>query len=253
MKFIGTILICAAAALASGSAEREAANHWSFQPVLRRPVPLAPITPLTARNPIDAFISARLAEHGLRPAPEADRRLLIRRLCLDLIGMPPTPEEVTAFIRDRRADAYEQWVDRLLASPQFGERWARHWLDVVRFAETHGFEMNQPRPRAWPYRDYVIRAFNEDRSYDRFITEQLAGDAVGADEATGFLVAGPWDQVKSPDPVLTAQQRADELHDVVATTGSAFLGLTVGCARCHNHKFDPVTQTDYYAVKAVFA
>lgn len=164
--------------------------------------------------------------------------------------MPPSPEEVAAFEQSRDPRAYERLVDRLLDSPRYGERWARHWLDAVRYAETHGFEMNQPRPNAWPYRDYVIRAFNEDTPYDRFVMEQLAGDSLGVDEATGFLVAGPWDQVKSPDPVLTANQRADELHDMVSTTGSAFLGLTVGCARCHNHKFDPIPQTDYYALKA---
>jgi Protein of unknown function (DUF1553)/Protein of unknown function (DUF1549)/F5/8 type C domain len=144
-------------------------------------------------------------------------------------------------------------VDKFLASPQFGERWARHWLDAVRFAESHGFETNVARPNAWPYRDWVIKAFNDDKPYDRFVFEQLAGDTVGADAATGFLVAGAWDQVKSPDPVLTANQRADELHDMVSTTGSAFLGLTVGCARCHAHKFDPVSQVDYYRMKAVFA
>ncbi len=227
----------------------DATNHWSFQPVVR---PVVPVTVSGARNPIDHFIGAKLAEHQLGPAPEADRRTLIRRVSFDLIGLPPTPEEADAFVRDPRPDAYERLVDRLLDSPHFGERWARHWLDVVRFAETHGFEMNNPRPNAWPYRDYVIRAFNDDKPYDQFVREQLAGDALGADEATGFLVAGAWDQVKSPDEVLTKNQRADELHDMVSVTGSAFLGLTVGCARCHDHKFDPIPQHDYYALKAVF-
>jgi hypothetical protein len=204
-------------------------------------------------NPVDHFILDRLAKDQLSPAPPADRRTLIRRLSFDLIGLPPTPQEVDAFVADPLPDAYERLVERLLASPHFGERWARHWLDVVRFAESHGFEMNQPRANAWPYRDWVIRAFNADLPYDRFVQQQLAGDALGAEPATGFLVGGACDQVKSPDPVLTAQQRADELHDMVSTTGSAFLGLTLGCARCHNHKFDPVTQADYYAVTAVFA
>jgi hypothetical protein len=224
-------------------------NHWSFQPVVR------PTVPSVGRsgNPVDRFIQARLAEQKLRPSPEADRHTLIRRLSFDLTGLPPSPEEVTAFERDTRADAYEQLVERLLNSPRFGERWARHWLDAVRYAETHGFEMNNPRPNAWPYRDYVIRAFNEDKPYDQFVREQIAGDVLGADEATGFLVAGAWDQVKSPDEVLTKNQRADELHDIVSVTGSAFLGLTVGCARCHDHKFDPVPMRDYYALKAVFA
>src|SRR6185295_3611678 len=180
-------------------------------------------------------------------------RDLVRRLYFDVIGLPPTPEEALAFENDPARDAVEKLVDRLLASPRYGERWARHWLDVVRFAESHGFEMNQARPNAWPYRDYVIRAFNDDLPYNRFVRDQIAGDASGADEATGFLVGGPWDQVKSPDPVLTAQQRADELNDMVSTTGTAFLGLTLGCARCHDHKFDPIPQTDYTAMVAVFA
>ncbi len=205
------------------------------------------------RSPIDRFVLAKLDEVKLKANGEADRTTLIRRLKFDLLGLPPSPEEVEEFVANSREDAYERLVDRYLASPHFGERWARHWLDVVRFAESHGFEMNNPRPNAWPYRDYVIRSFNEDKPYDRFVFEQLAGDTVGADEATGFLVGGPWDQVKSPDLGLTLQQRADELHDMVSTTGSVFLGLTVGCARCHNHKFDPISQLDYYGMKACFA
>lgn len=225
--------------------------HWAFTPV-NRPVPPSVPGALSSRNPVDQFIGARLAIKDLTLSPEADRRTLIRRLYLDLTGLPPAPEEVTAFERDSRPDAYERLVERLLASPRFGERWARHWLDVARYTETHGFEMNNPRPNAWPYRDYVIHAFNDDKPYDQFVREQLAGDILGADVATGFLVAGPWDQVKSPDVVLTSNQRADELHDIVSTTSSAFLGLTVGCARCHDHKFDPIPQRDYYALKAAF-
>ena len=234
----------------AAAAADTAPDHWAFESVVRPPLPR---TLAAARNPIDAFVLARLEAAGLTHSPEADRRTLIRRLKFDLLGLPPTPEEVDAFEADRSPDAYEKLVERYLASPHFGERWAQHWLDVVRFAESHGFEMNWERPAAWPYRDYVIKSFNNDKPFDRFAREQLAGDVLGADEATGFLVAGAWDQVKSPDPVLTAQQRADELHDVIGTTGSAFLGLTVGCARCHNHKFDPVSQADYYRVKAVFA
>ena len=243
------------------AAKSPPATHWSFKPVTRPPVPATAIASTAstgvrhagAANPIDAFVAARLAENGLALSPEADRRTLLRRLYFDLLGLPPTPEEVAAFEQDRAPDAYEKLVEKLMASPHYGERWARHWLDIVRFAETTGFEVNTPRPNAWPYRDYVIRAFNEDKPYDRFILEQIAGDVFGEDCATGFLVAGPDDKVKSPDPVLTANQRADELHDMVSTTGSAFLGLTVGCARCHDHKFDPIPQTDYYAIKAVFA
>ncbi|HVK12881.1 MAG TPA: PSD1 and planctomycete cytochrome C domain-containing protein [Gemmataceae bacterium] len=236
-----------------GEAAGAAADHWSFKPVVRPPVPDGHGRRAGTGNPIDAFVRARLAAAELKPAPEADRRTLIRRLKFDLHGLPPTPEEVAAFQTDPAPDAYERLVETYLASPHYGERWARHWLDVVRFAESDGFEMNWERPAAWPYRDYVIRSFNEDKSFDRFVLEQLAGDAVVADEATGFLVGGPWDRVKSPDPALTAQQRADELHDMVGTTASAFLGLTVGCARCHNHKFDPVSQADYYRLQAVFA
>jgi hypothetical protein len=221
-------------------------DHWAFKPIRK---------PRVAKGAslIDALIAAKLREKGLSMSKEASRAVLIRRLHLDLIGFPPEPEEVRAFMADRDPNAYEKLVDRLLASPQFGERWARHWLDVVRFAESNGFETNTPRKNAWPYRDWVIRAFNEDMPFDQFVIEQLAGDADGADAATAFLVGGAWDEVKSPDPGLTAQQRMDELHDMVATTGSTFLGLTLGCARCHNHKFDPISQVDYYAMQAVFA
>lgn len=227
-------------------------SHWAFQPV-RRPAPPSAAGQGWARNPIDQFVAAQLEKKGLKPSPEADRATLIRRLKFDLIGLPPTPEEVAAFVQDQNADAYERLVERYLASPHFGERWARRWLDVVRFAESTGFEQNSPRPNAWPYRDYVIRAFNEDKPYDRFIFDQLAGDAPGGEsEATGFLVAGAFDAVKG-DKELNAQQRADELHDMISVTGGAFLGLTFGCARCHDHKFDPISQTDYYALKAIFA
>ena len=216
--------------------------HWSFQPLVR-----------PAGNGIDAFIAARLKSAGLTPSLLADKRTLIRRLSFDLCGLPPSPERIERFLHDDSVGAYDALVEEFLASPQFGERWARHWLDVVRFADSHGFEMNQVRPNAYHYRDYVIRSFNDDKPYDRFVREQIAGDSLMSPAAMGFLVAGAWDQVKSPDLVLTAQQRADELHDMAATTGSTFLGLTVGCARCHAHKFDPISQTDYYAIKAVFS
>jgi hypothetical protein len=222
------------------------ALHWSLRPVVRRdPPPHSRIS-----SPIDRFIAAKLAEQGLLHSPEADRRTLIRRLSLDLVGIAPAPEEVDAFVANPDPLAYEKLVDRLLASPRHGERWAQHWLDAVRFAESDGFETNKPRANAWPYRDYVIASLNADKPYDRFVLEQLAGDVVGADAATGFLVGGANDVVTSPDPVLTAQQRADVLHDMVSTTASTFLGLTAGCARCHNHKFDPIPQADYYSLKA---
>jgi hypothetical protein len=219
----------------------QGADHWAFQPIHK------------PKGDLDFFVSARLQKEGLNRSAEAPRAVLIRRVYLDLLGFPPAPEEVRAFIETRSPHAYEELVDRLLASPHYGERWARHWLDVVRFAESNGFETNTPRKNAWPYRDYIIRAFNQDLPYDQFVMQQLAGDLLGETVATGFLVGGPWDEVKSPDINLTTQQRMDELHDMVATTASTFLGLTIGCARCHNHKFDPVSQVDYYAMQAVFA
>jgi hypothetical protein len=227
---------------------RAGRDWWALAPV-RRPEPRGASDKEQGANPIDSFVVAKLTENGLKPSLPADRRTLLRRLKFDLLGLPPTPEEVDAFDKDTSADAYEKVVGQYLASPQYGERWARHWLDVVRFAESHGFETNTVRANAWPYRDWVIKAFNDDMPYSRFVTEQLAGESAG----TGFLVAGAWDAVKSPDPVLTANQRADELHDIVGSVGSTFLGMTVGCARCHNHKFDPIPQADYYRLKAAFA
>lgn len=216
-------------------------DHWSFQPV-KRP----------EGDGIDGFVKAKLLENRLEPSPEADRTTLIRRLFAVVHGMPPTPEQVVAFNVDPRPDAYERLVDEVLASPRFGERWARHWMDVARYADSNGFETNRERKTAYHYRDWLIESFNADKPYDRFVKEQLAGDQLGADAATGFLVAGPHDVVKSPDINLTLMQRQDELADMVNTTGTAFLGLTMGCARCHNHKFDPILQKDYYSMQAVF-
>lgn len=227
--------------LAYTSKTRAGRDWWALQPLK--------LDREAKAGAIDEFIAAALKEQGLTPSPPADRRTLIRRLKFDLLGLPPTPEEVDAFVKDTSPDAYEKRVNAFLASPQYGERWARHWLDVVRFADSHGFETNTVRANAWHYRDWVIQALNADMPYTQFVTEQIAGDSA----ATGFLVAGAWDAVKSPDPVLTANQRADELHDIVSTVGSAFLGLTVGCARCHPHKFDPIAQHDYYRLKAAFA
>jgi mono/diheme cytochrome c family protein len=228
-------------------------SHWSFQPVRRPAVPTLGKRPPKNASPLDAFIGARLAEDKLAPSPEADRTTLIRRLYFVMLGLPPTPEEVAAFVADRKPQAFERLVDRVLDDPRYGERWGRHWLDVVRFAESNGFETNRERLNAWRYRDYVIAALNDDKPYDQFIREQLAGDALGAEVATGFLVGGPVDIVKSPDVALTAQQRADELDDMVGTTGTAFLGLTTGCARCHSHKFDPISHREYHALAAIFA
>ena len=225
-------------------------THWSFQPMARPPIP-PPADP-RGRGPIDAFLARSLAEKGLQFSPEADRRTLIRRATQDVTGLPPSPEEVAAFVADPAPDAYDRLVDRLLASPAYGERWGRHWLDVVRFAESDGFERNNLRSNAWPYRDYVIRSFNEDRPYPEFILEQLAGDAVGQDAATGFLVGGPLDKLQGFEPpAFNLPQRGDELQDMINVTSATFLGLTVACARCHDHKFDPISARDYYAISAV--
>lgn len=232
---------------------RAGRDWWSLRPVQPAMVPIGVEAVDWVRGAIDAFVSQGHQSQRLTHAPEADRATLLRRLKFDLLGLPPTPEEIGEFVADASPESYEKLVDRLLASPHFGQRWGRHWLDVVRYADSHGFEMNNPRPTAWPYRDWVIGALNADLPYDQFVLRQLAGDQLGDDAATGFLVAGPWDQVKSPDPLLTAQQRMDELADIVGTLGAAFMGLSTGCARCHDHKFDPITQQDYYALQAVVA
>jgi mono/diheme cytochrome c family protein len=226
-------------------------DHWSFQPIIRPDVPRNDGD--NGANPIDAFITAKLKDAGLARSPPADRVTLIRRLYFVLHGLPSTPDQIEQFVNDASDDAYSKLVERALKSPRYGERWAQHWLDLIRFGETDGFETNRERPNAWPYRDYVIEALNENKPYDQFVQEQIAGDAIGVDVATGFLVAGPHDIVKSPDINLTLMQRQDELADLINVTGTAFLGLTLGCARCHNHKFDPVSQVDYYAMQAVFA
>lgn len=233
---------------------RAGLDWWSLKPPTRPAVP--PVTPAhTAwvRNEIDAFVAARLDAAQLVPSPEADRATLIRRAMLDLLGLPPTPEEIDAFVADPAPDAYERLVDRLLDSPHYGERWGRHWLDVVRFGETNGYETNTPRPNAWPYRDYVIDSLNADKPFDQFVREQLAGDQLGIDVATAFLVGGTHDTVGNQTVEGMLQQRVDDLNDIVMTTSEAFLGLTVGCAKCHDHKFDAISQRDYYALKAVFA
>ncbi len=249
--------IDAGAAMPEPAEKPLATSHWSLQPLARPRLP-AIAEDAWSRGPIDRFVLAKLREQDLVPSSPADRRTLIRRLYLDLLGLAPTPEEIERFAADDLPLAYERLVEQVLASPHYGERWARHWLDVVRFAESNGFETNVERPNAYRYRDWVIAALNRDLPYDRFVTAQLAGDRAAQDgslddAATGFLVAGATDIVKSPDPLLTAMQRQDELTDMVNTTGTAFLGLTLGCARCHTHKFDPILQKDFYALQAIFA
>ena len=244
---LGTLL------LGGASIELGKTSHWSLQPIRRPPLPISNALNSGSTNPIDAFVAAKLEKNKLSLSGAADRRTFIRRLYLVMHGLPPTPDEVQQFIRDPQPEAVEKLVDRVLASPRYGERWARHWLDVVRYADSNGFETNRERKNAYPYRDYVIQSLNDDKPFNQFIKEQIAGDALGADAGTGFLVAGAYDLVKSPDVNLTLMQRQDELADMVNTTGTAFLGLTLGCARCHDHKFDPISQQDYYAVQAVFA
>jgi hypothetical protein len=240
--------------------DRSAAGsvHWSLRPLARPAVPAA----TWGRTPIDAFIAAALRAKGLAPSPEADRRTLLRRVTYDLTGLPPTPEETDAFLADPAADAYEKVVDRLLASPRYGERWARHWLDVVHYADTHGHDQDRPRPHAWPYRDYVIRAFNDDKPYARFVEEQVAGDVLFPDDpralvATGFLAAGPWDESSQmhimADTVDKKIAQNLDRDDMITTTLTAFMSTTVQCARCHNHKFDPISQAEYYALQSCVA
>jgi uncharacterized protein DUF1553/uncharacterized protein DUF1549/cytochrome c len=233
----------------------EERRWWSFVKPVRPPVPTVKDAS-RVKNPIDAFILARLEAKGLQPAPQASRSTLIRRLYFDLIGLPPNPVEVQAFETDPAGDAYDKLVDRLLDSERYGERWGRHWLDVARYADSDGYEYDLVRPNAWRYRDYVIRAFNNDKPYNRFILEQLAGDELPERNyesltALGFCRNGPF----IGDMVLMQNEmtRQDELDDMVTTTSAAFLGLTMGCARCHNHKYDPLGQKDYYRLVSVFA
>ena len=244
-----------AAALWPADADDDASklktDFWSFQP-LKRTAPPAIIDPWIL-NPVDAFILERLKQSGLTPSPAAERATLIRRLYLDVLGLPPTPGQIADFVSDLRPDAYPRLVDSVLADPHYGETLGPALARRGALCGDRWFRNQRRTPNAWHYRDYVIRAFNDDKPYDRFVIEQLAGDMVGADAATGFLVGGACDKVKSPDVVLTAMQRQDELSDMINTTGAAFLGLTVGCAKCHSHKFDPIPQQDFYALQAVFA
>lgn len=222
--------------------ERE---YWAFKTPVRIAPPPVPGLPGWSGHPIDAFLAASMVAKGLKPSAPADRRTLIRRAYLDLLGLPPAPEEVEAFLADKSPKAWETVVDRLLASPHYGERWARHWMDLVRYADSGGFEFDTDRPQAYRYRDYLVQAFNRDKPYDQFIKEQLAGDeyAPNSDEAmtaTGFLRLG-----------TSGGNRQDQLDDLLSTTTLTFMGLTVGCARCHNHKFDPIPQKDYYRLQSI--
>ncbi len=232
----------------------ERRDFWSFRPLIRSPLPAVSHADW-CRNPIDHFVLAKLEARGMQPSGPAERRRLIRRASFDLLGLPPTVEQVEEFVADTNAAAYERLVDRLLASPDYGERWGRHWLDLARFAESHGYEQDYDRPNAYHYRDFVIRALNDDMPYDQFVRWQIAGDELATGQpqawmATGFLAAG------THATQITANQaekeRYDELDDMAATIGTAMLGLTIGCARCHDHKFDPISQHDYYRMLANF-
>ena len=226
-------------------------QHWSFKPVRRPDVPHVRDTGWV-RNPIDQFILARLEEEGWKPSDAAKPQALLRRMFLDITGLPPTLEERAEFLKDPSALAFDTLVDELLARPAYGERWGRHWLDLVRYAESNGYERDGAKPSVWRYRDYIIHSFNDDKPYDRFILEQLAGDEIpdaSAETMTalGFYRLGPWDD----EPADPAEDRFDQLDDIVSTTSQVFLGLTLGCARCHNHKFDPLTTLDYYRMTAI--
>ncbi len=260
-----------------GDGENERLQHWAWQPIKKPPIPTTqpakpetqnskPIPPRNpkpeTRNDIDTFIAAKLLQSGLSMSPEADRRTLIRRLYFDLIGLPPSPEQVQQFVKSRDPKAYEKLVDSLLSSPRYGERWARHWLDVVHYGDTHGYDKDKPRPNAWPYRDYVIRAFNEDKPYAQFIEEQIAGDVLypgtrDGVQALGFIAAGPWDFIgyaELPETKIDGKiARHLDRDDMVANTIGTFTSVTVHCAQCHNHKFDPISQDDYYSLQSVFS
>jgi hypothetical protein len=260
-KYAGwAAVVCAALALlarAAPAADKAPATPptkpWALQTPARPPLPNVKDCSWV-RNPIDAFILAKLEENGLTPAPEADRVTLLRRVTFDLTGLPPTPDEVDAFVNDRTADAYGRLVDRLLASPRHGERWALFWLDLVRFAESDGFKADDPRPFAWRYRDYVIRSFNQDKPYDRFVREQLAGDELYPDDPDALVATGFNRHFPDEYNAVNLEQRRQEiLNDMTDTTAQVFLGLTLGCARCHDHKFDPISQEDYYRIQAFFA
>jgi len=237
------------------TSNRAGLDWWSLQPVKRTSIPLTQIEGAkpACENQVDSFIQDRLRQKNLEPAPPASSATILRRLYYDLTGLPPTFEKIQAFESDQTPDAYERQVDRLLASPHFGERWSRYWLDLVRYADTNGYERDAPKPGAWKYRDYVINAINRDKPYDRFVVEQLAGDEL-ADKseetviATGLLRIGTWDD----EPNDALEYKYERLEDLVHVTGSAFLGLTVKCARCHDHKFDPIPQTDYYRLASAF-
>jgi hypothetical protein len=247
------VVLWSVAVIGFAAAPAVAQKPWAFEPVKKVEPPRDDSG--WSANAIDCFLRAKQRERGLHPARPADKRTLIRRVTYDLTGLPPTPEEIDAFLADDSPHAWTRVVDRLLASPRYGERWGRHWLDVVRYADTGGFETDPAYPSAWKYRDYVIRSLNADKPFDRFLQEQTAGDELWPRDpdavlATALYCVGP---VLPESAMVTNQLEHEWLTDAVDTTGAAFLGLTLGCARCHDHKYDPIKQRDYYALQAVFA
>jgi hypothetical protein len=259
-----TVALVTAHAAEPAASTTDAETWWSLKPIAKTAPPAVPSEKFAdwPRTPIDRFILAKLLEKGLEPAPAADKRTLLRRVSFDLSGLPPTPEQIDAFLADTSADAYENVVERLLSSPAYGERWARHWMDVAHYAETHGHDQDRPRPHAWPYRDYLIRSFNSDKPYARFVQEQLAGDVLFPNDpdavvAMGFLATGPWDESSlrdiREDTIDRQIARYLDRDDMVTTALSTFVSTTAHCARCHDHKFDPIAQKEYYGLQAVFA
>ncbi len=231
----------------------DARTHWAFQ-TLSRPHPPAIKQTRWVRNPIDTFVLAEMEAKGIAPSPSADKATLLRRAYLDLIGLPPTPEDVDAFLADRSPGAFEKVVDQLLASPRYGERWARHWLDLARYAESEGFKEDETRPNIWRYRDYVIQSFNDDRPYDRFIREQLAGDELWPESFEARIATAFNRHYPDEHNARNLRQRRQEiLNDITDTVGAVFTGMTYACARCHDHKFDPILQSDYYRLQGFFA
>ncbi|MGH9663141.1 MAG: DUF1549 and DUF1553 domain-containing protein [Bryobacteraceae bacterium] len=228
-------------------------NWWAFQKVIKPVVPTAP-EKSCVQTPVDAFVLAKLTAKGLKPNPPADKVTLLRRVSLDLTGLPPTPAEVQSFLADTSPQAYAKVVDRLLASPRYGERWGRHWLDLARYADSEGFKSDETRPNIWRYRDYVIQSFNDDKPYDRFIREQIAGDELYPNDPQALIATGFNRHFPDESNARNLMQRRQEiLNDITDTVGATFLGLTYGCARCHDHKFDPILQRDYYRLQAFFA
>ena len=253
-RLVAAVIVAASAQAASAApAAKVERGHWSLRPLTRPPVPAAKREGWV-RTPIDAFILAKLEAAGIEPSPEAPAGDLIRRVSLDLTGLPPSPEEVDAFAASDAPEAFEALAERLLASPHHGERWARYWLDLARFAESEGFKSDETRPNAWRYRDYVVRSLNEDKPFDRFVLEQIAGDELWPGDTNARLATAFHRNYPDESNARDLHQRRQEiLNDITDTFGLAFLGLTVGCARCHDHKHDPITQADYYALQAFFA